>query len=47
MESQFADPRAGMFALALVGIFGAILLSRLRTRHTPTAPKQLTPAQVG
>ena len=28
------------------GILGAILLSRLNTRHTPTTPKQLTPAQV-
>ena len=47
MENQFADPRAGMFALALVGIVGAILLSRLRTHNPPTSPSQLTPAQVG
>ena len=47
MESTFADPRAGMFALALVGIIGAILLSRLRTTHTPQTPSQLQPAQVG
>ncbi len=47
METQFADPRAGMFALAVVGIVGAILLSRLRTDNTPASPSQLTPAQVG
>ncbi|MHC8321773.1 MFS transporter [Pseudomonas sp. GB2N2] len=47
METSFADPRAGMFALALVGIVGAVLLSRLRTTHTPKSPSQLTPAQVG
>lgn len=47
MESSFADPRAGMFALALVGIVGAVLLSRLRTTRTPASPSQLTPAQVG
>src|SRR5690606_22399001 len=29
MENLFADPRAGMFALALVGVLGACLLSRL------------------
>lgn len=44
-ETLFADPRAGMFALAVVGVLGAWLLSRLKSsRTTPTA---LEPAQVG
>ncbi|MGV8918088.1 MAG: MFS transporter [Pseudomonas sp.] len=47
MESQFADPRAGMFALAVVGILGALLLSRLHQHNSKTSPPQLTPANVG
>ncbi|KAF0863480.1 MFS transporter [Pseudomonas sp. LD120] len=46
MEAQFADTRAGMLALALLGILGAILLARLSTRQTPSAPQQLTSAQL-
>ncbi|MDD2051395.1 MFS transporter [Pseudomonas putida] len=47
MESQFADPRAGMFALAVVGLLGAVLLSRLGRQDTGTSPSTLKPAQVG
>ncbi|MBC3424010.1 MFS transporter [Pseudomonas sp. RW3S2] len=44
-ETLFADPRAGMFALAIVGVLGAWLLSRLKfSKPTPAA---LEPAQVG
>jgi len=36
-ETLFADPRAGMFALAVVGLLGAWLLSRLKaSRPAPT-----------
>ncbi|KTC36904.1 MFS transporter [Pseudomonas sp. L5B5] len=45
-EAQFADPRAGMFALALVGILGAVLLSRLNTRPVEGSAKQLAPARL-
>ncbi|MDT4797184.1 Inner membrane transport protein RhmT [compost metagenome] len=38
MENQFADPRAGMFALAVVGVLGACLLSRLNSSRTSSAP---------
>ena len=47
MESQFADPRAGMFALAVVGIVGAILLSRLHREEPKTPSSQREPVQVG
>lgn len=47
MESQFADPRAGMFALAVVGLLGAVLLSRLGRQDAGTSPSTLKPAQVG
>lgn len=47
MEASFADPRAGMFALASVGIVGAILIARLRHQDTPASPTPLTPVQVG
>jgi sugar phosphate permease len=47
MESQFADPRAGMFALAAVGIIGAILLSRLHRQSPNTPSSQHEPVQVG
>ena len=47
MESQFADPRAGMFALAVVGLLGAVLLSRLGRQDTGASPSTLKPAQVG
>ncbi|WP_085596004.1 MULTISPECIES: MFS transporter [unclassified Pseudomonas] len=45
-EAQFADPRAGMFALALVGILGAILLSRLSARPVEGSTEQLAPARL-
>ncbi|WP_134628365.1 MFS transporter, partial [Pseudomonas aeruginosa] len=38
MESQFADPRAGMFALAAVGLLGACLLARLKTSGSSSVP---------
>lgn len=38
MESQFADPRAGMFALAAVGLLGACLLTRLKTSGSSSVP---------
>ncbi|WP_409299788.1 MFS transporter [Pseudomonas sp. KCJK8993] len=45
-EAQFADPRAGMFALALVGILGAILLSRLSARPVECSTEPLAPARL-
>ncbi|GAB7531384.1 MFS transporter [Pseudomonas sp. 3A(2025)] len=47
METQFADPRAGMFALAAVGIVGAILLARLNRQDTQKPSSQHEPVQVG
>jgi len=44
-ETLFADPRAGMFALAVVGVLGAWLLSRLQSSRPTPAP--LEPAQAG
>ncbi|MGE8059223.1 MFS transporter [Pseudomonas sp. NPDC089547] len=44
-ETLFADPRAGMFALAVVGVLGAWLLSRLNASRPTPAP--LEPARVG
>lgn len=44
-ETLFADPRAGMFALAVVGVLGAWLLSRLKASRPTPAP--LEPAQAG
>ncbi|KIY38418.1 hypothetical protein TZ03_22745 [Pseudomonas sp. 10-1B] len=41
----FAAPRAGMFALAVVGVLGAWLLSRLKASRPTPAP--LEPAQAG
>ncbi|OLU22209.1 MFS transporter [Pseudomonas sp. PA15(2017)] len=39
MESQFGDPRAGMFALAVVAVVGALMIHRLnRQSSNPTAP---------
>lgn len=38
MEHQFNDPRAGMFALAVVGLLGAALISRLR-ESPPADPR--------
>lgn len=41
MESQFGDPRAGMFALAVVAIIGALMIHRLnRQANNPRAPLQ-------
>ncbi|MFZ6047190.1 MFS transporter [Pseudomonas sp. CR3202] len=34
METQFGDPRAGMFALAVVAVIGALLILRLNTKQT-------------
>ncbi|MDF3838333.1 MFS transporter [Cupriavidus basilensis] len=45
MERQFGDPRAGMFALAVVGLLGAILIARLKG-SAPLAPhRPLVPAR--
>lgn len=44
-ETLFADPRAGMFALAVVGVLGAWLLSRLKASRPAPAP--LKPARAG
>ncbi len=39
MESQFGDPRAGMLALAVVAVIGALMIHRLnRPSTTPAAP---------
>ncbi|WP_083265622.1 MFS transporter [Pseudomonas sp. 1D4] len=46
METFFADPRAGMFALALVGLLGAGLILRLNTlkhRYSPVPQAVRTP----
>lgn len=41
MESQFGDPRAGMLALAVVAVIGALMIHRLnRQPTTPSAPLQ-------
>lgn len=34
MEIQFADPRAGMFALAAVALIGALMIARLKLQTT-------------
>lgn len=44
-ETLFADPRAGMFALAVVGVLGACLLSRLKSSRPSPAP--IEPARAG
>ncbi|CAD5110024.1 MFS transporter [Zestomonas carbonaria] len=45
MENLFADPRAGMFALAVVGVLGAWLLVRLNPSRPSSTP--LKTARVG
>jgi MFS-type transporter involved in bile tolerance (Atg22 family) len=43
-ETLFADPRAGMFALAVVGVLGACLLSRLKASRPTPAPLEVARA---
>lgn len=43
METQFGDPRAGMFALAVVAVSGALMICRLNTSSSKSQP--LKPAR--
>ncbi|WP_166366184.1 MFS transporter [Pseudomonas akapageensis] len=44
MESQFGDPRAGMFALACVAVIGALMICRLN-KQTTDKPQPVAPAR--